>query len=735
MSYETLSFEVDGDGIALLTIDLPGESMNVWNEKLISEFGQAIDRFIGDDAIKGLVITSGKASGFLAGADLRMLQRNSRLAKEGTPGQLFESQFGMNAMFRKMETGGHPAKKLEKGEAFAKPVAAAINGLALGGGLEVCLACHYRVCADDPKIQLGQPEVQVGLLPGAGGTQRIPRLAGIANALQINTTGAPLKPQKALEQGLVHELAPRDEVVARAKAWVKANPQTAQPWDKKGFKFPGGGGAMHPGSVQTFMGANAMAQKQTQHNYPAVQAILSCTFEGSIVPMDTAIRLESKYFTKLMLDPVAGNMIRTLFVNKQAAEKGEKRPKNVEPTTLKKVGVLGAGMMGAGIANVTAAAGMQVVLIDRDMEAAEKGKAYSEGLLDQKVAKGRMTEEAKAEFLARITASTDFSELADVDLVIEAVFEDPAVKEDVIKRAEAAMPADKVFATNTSTLPITGLAKHSVRPDQFIGIHFFSPVDKMPLVEIIPGDQSGDKPLAVALDYVKKIKKTPIVVKDTRGFYTNRVVPPYINESMQMVTEGVNPALIENAARMLGMPVGPLALCDETSQELGLRISRATRAELGEDAVPRTKVDDLLELFVEKLGRKGRKSGGGFYEYPEGGKKRLWKGLQDHFPLSDDQPDVEEVKTRLLYANLVPAAKCFDEGIVSDPQSADLGAIFGWGFAPWTGGPMSHIDTIGMEAFVRTADRLAQQYGDRFSPPASFREMADKGEKLYKSAA
>ncbi|MEL6365961.1 MAG: FAD-dependent oxidoreductase [Pseudomonadota bacterium] len=735
MSYKTFSFEIDGDGIALLTIDLPGQSMNVWNEDLISEFGEAVDKFLADDAIKGLVVTSGKKSGFLAGADLRMLQRTASMRGSATPGEMFDAQFGMNAMFRKMETGGHPAKKLQKGEAFAKPVAAAINGLALGGGLEVCLACHYRVVADDPKLTLGQPEVQVGLLPGAGGTQRIPRLIGIANALQMNTTGAPVRPQKALEQGLVHEIAPRDEVVARAKAWVKANPQVAQPWDKKGFKFPGGGGAMHPGAVQTFMGANAMAQQQTQHNFPAVEAILSCTYEGSIVPMDTAIRLESKYFTKLMLDPVAGNMIRTLFVNKQAAEKGEKRPKNVEKQELKKVGVLGAGMMGAGIAYVTANAGMEVVLIDRDQESADRGKSYSAGILQKAVDKGRKTQEQMDEFLARIHPTPDYEKLADVDLIIEAVFEDPKVKEETIKKAEAIMPADKVFATNTSTLPITGLAKHSVRPAQFIGIHFFSPVDKMPLVEIIPGDETGDLPLAVALDYVAKIKKTPIVVKDTRGFYTNRVVPPYINESMQMITEGVNPALVENAAKMLGMPVGPLALCDETSQELGLRISRATRAELGDDAVPRTKVDDLLELFVEKLGRKGRKSGGGFYDYPEGGKKHLWKGLQEHFPLADDQPTVDEVKERLLYANLVPAANCYDEGIVSDPQSADLGAIFGWGFAPWTGGPMSYIDTIGAEEFVRTAERLAQRHGPRFQPPAKLREIAAAGGKLYDQAA
>ena len=477
-----------------------------------------------------------------------------------------------------------------------------------------------------------------------------------------------------------------------------------------------------------------MSQVQTWHNMPQIDKILSCIYEGSIVPIDTALRIESKYFTTLIQSAQTQNMIRSLFINKQAAEKGAKRPKNVDKTTINKVAVLGAGMMGAGIAYVTAKAGMEVVLLDREAAYAEKGKDYSRKLNEKGVSRGKLSKEKSEEMLARIKTTENYDDIADVDLVIEAVFEEPGIKADVIKKTEAVIGKDKIFASNTSTLPITGLAKNSERPDQFIGIHFFSPVDKMPLVEIIPGEESNDLSLATALDYVKKIKKTPIVVKDTRGFYTNRVVPPYCNEAMLLVTEGVNPALIDNCARILGMPVGPLALVDETSQELGLRISKATRAELGEEAVPRTAVDDLLELFVEKLGRKGRKSGGGFYEYPEGGKKHLWQGLQEHYPLAENQPTQEEVIERLLYSQLVPAAQCFHDGVVFDPESADLGAIFGWGFAPWTGGPMSHIDTIGMEEFVRTAERLAQQHGSRFAPPPSFRDMADKGEKLYKAA-
>ncbi|MEZ5982434.1 MAG: 3-hydroxyacyl-CoA dehydrogenase NAD-binding domain-containing protein [Parvularculaceae bacterium] len=734
MTYKAMKVEIDSDGIALVTIDLPGQSMNVWNADLMADFAAFVEDFAKNDKITGAVITSGKPSGFLAGADLRMLGSGAvGVGKDASPKQQFEAAFNLNRMLRMLETSGKPAKALEKGEAYAKPVAAAVNGLALGGGLELVLACHYRVVADNPKIQLGVPEVQVGLLPGGGGTQRLPRLAGLQNAAMMATQGKPIDPKTALGYGIVQEVVPAGEVVAKAKAWVKANPKAVQPWDKKGFKFPGGAGAMDPRSVQFFMAANAMAQRETNHNYPAVQYILSCLYEGSIVPFDTAIRIESKYFVKLLTSPQTRNMIRTLFINKQAAEKGEQRPKGVEKAVLKKVGVLGAGMMGAGIAYVTAKGGAEVVLLDRDQAYAEKGKGYSVGLVEKAVSRGKLAKDKGDEMLARITPTTDYNALKDVDLIIEAVFEDPDVKADVIKKTEAVIGKDVIFASNTSTLPITGLAKHSERPEQFIGIHFFSPVDKMPLVEIIPGARSGDKALATALDYVAMIKKTPIVVKDTRGFYTNRVVPPYLNEAMLMVAEGIKPALIENAAKLLGMPVGPLALTDETSLELGLRIMNSTKKELGADYKP-SGVEDLLETMVTKLGRKGRKSGGGFYEYPEGGKKHLWQGLSDYFPLAKDQPTADEAKERILYAQLVAAAQCYADGIVSDPQSADLGAIFGWGFAPWTGGPMSYIDTIGVDSFVRKAESLAQKYGARFAPPAKFREMAEKKETLYKAA-
>jgi 3-hydroxyacyl-CoA dehydrogenase / enoyl-CoA hydratase / 3-hydroxybutyryl-CoA epimerase len=727
--YKNIKFDVDGDGIATLAIDLENQSMNVWNAALIEEFEAAVDKVLGDDKIIGAVVTSAKDSGFLAGADLRMLGDSGA---NPSVADAYKAAFNLNRILRKMETGGKTAKALVKGET-TKPFAAAVNGLALGGGFELALACHYRVVSDSPKVKFGFPEVQVGLLPGAGGTQRTPRLAGIQNALQLCTSGRPIDAGKTKAQNLIDEIVPHGEIITKAKEWVKANPKTKARWDNKGFKFPGGQGAMDPRVVPVFAGAAALAQKMTNHNYPAVQKILSCVYEGSIVPFDTAISLESKYFTTLLMSAQTQNMIRTLFINKQAAEKGMARPKSVPKLDLNKIGVLGAGMMGAGIAYVAAKSGMDVVLLDRDDASAEKGKDYSRKLNDKGISRGKLTKEKSEAMLAKIKTTTDYNDLKDVDLIIEAVFEDPGVKKDVIEKTEAVIGKDVVFASNTSTIPITSLAKNSSRPENFIGIHFFSPVDKMPLVEIIPGQQSGDLPLAAALDFVGKIKKTPIVVSDTRGFYANSVVMPYLNEAMLMVKEGINPALIDNCAVHMGMPVGPLALSDETSQELGLRIMKSAQEEMGDKYQP-TGTEDLLEKFVNELGRKGRKSGGGFYDYPEGGKKYLWPELSKHFPLAENQPSPEEVKERLLYCQLVAVARCYAADVVHDPASADLGAIFGWGFAPWTGGPMSHIDTIGADSFVLTADRLAGLHGERFSPPDLFREKARSGEKFYKAA-
>ena len=725
----TFTIETDADGIAVMTIDLPGQSMNVWNADLIREFTDFIDEFASNDEIKGLVVTSGKDSGFLAGADLRML---SGMPADASAKDIFEENFKLQSAIRRMETAGRSAKDLMKGNAVAKPVVCALNGLALGGGMELALGAHYRIASDNGKVQMGQPEVQVGLIPGAGGTQRTQRLAGVQKAIQDCTLGKPMKAEEAHAAGYIDEIVPHAELIERAKQWCRDNPKSVQRWDQKGFRVPNGGaGAMNPKVAPIYAGASAMAQGATNHNYPAVRRILSAIFEGGIVPIDTALRIESKYFTQCLMEPQARNMIRTLFVNKQAAEKGMARPEGIEKYRPRKVGVLGAGMMGAGIAYVTAKSGAEVVLLDRDIPAAEKGKGYTDKLNEKAVGRGRMTKEKAEEMSARIHATDDYDDLKDVDLIIEAVFEDPDVKRDVIQKTEAVIGADVIFASNTSTIPIANLAKFSSRPEQFIGIHFFSPVDKMPLVEIITPDSTGDRALATALDYVGAIKKTPIVVADARGFYCNSVVIPYIGEAVKMVAEGIDPVLIDNVAVHMGMPVGPIALQDETSLELGLSIMRSAQKEMG-DAYEPTGTEEILETMVEKLGRKGKKNAKGFYEYPEdGGKKRIWPGLKEHFPLKADQPSAEEVEERLMYANLVPAAEMFARDVVHDPQSADLGAIFGWGFCPWTGGPMSHIDTIGLGEFVRTAESLAQKHGKTFSPPPKFRQMAEKGERLY----
>lgn len=727
--YKTFTLDLDADGILLMTINVPDQGMNVWDKHLIAEFPHFVDRLITDDAVKGAVICSGRDNAFLAGADLRMLEgRSGDLDKAA-----FEEGASLTRMFRRMETSGHTVRQMQREGKKAKPVACAIEGLALGGGLEVALACHHRVVADNPKIKLGLPEVLVGLLPGAGGTQRVPRLIGLQNAAMMCTQGKTLNPKKALAQGLISEVVEPGKTVEAAKAWVNANSEKGvlAPWDVRGFKVPGGAGAMNPKALQFFMAANAMAVKEGKNNYPAIKAIMSCLYEGTNIPIDTALAIEVKYFCTLLADPVSKNMIRTLFVNKQAAEKGAARPKGIPKLDIKKVGVLGAGLMGSGIAHVTAKAGIQVVSLDRTLEDAQKSVAYTKKILDKNVSRGRMTQEKADEFLARITPTDNYDDLKDVDLIIEAVFERPDVKADVIKKTEAVIGKNVVFASNTSTLPIGGLAKNSSRPDQFIGMHFFSPVEKMPLLEIIPHEGTGDIALAAAFDYNRKIKKTPIVVKDVRGFFTNRVFPPYANEASLMVTEGVGMALIENCAALLGLPIGPLAVSDDTTQKLGFDIMTSTREEMGDKYVP-SGTEEFMDNMVNKWNRAGRRFGAGFYDYDESGKRLgLWKGMTDHYPLADKQPSTEEVKERLMYAQLIPTAHCYAEAVVPDPQSADLGAIFGWGFPPWTGGPLSYIDTIGLDAFVATADTLAQRHGARFTPPQMFRDKAAAGELIY----
>ena len=716
---DNFKIDVDADGIALVTFDVPGRSMNTITTKVMAELPELVERLKTDAAIKGAVLTSGKATGFCAGADLTEL---SASAGAGTPKEAFELLYGLNKSLRGLETCG-------------KPVAIALNGLALGGGFEIALACHYRVAADDNKIQLGLPEGKVGLIPGGGGTQRLPRMVGVMAAGPLLLESKILRPKEALSQGLINAVVPAGEVVAAAKAWVRSG-DPVQPWDKQGYKLPGGG-PYHPQGSQVFMLGAAILRKNTYGNYPAQLNMLKAVYEGVQVPMDTALRIESRYFVKTMGTPQAKGMIRTLFVSMQELGKGAARPEGQAPFDTKKVAVLGAGMMGAGIAYVQAMAGIETVLIDVTQESADKGKAHAEELLKKRVSRGQMTAEKMAATLALITATTDFALVKGSDLVVEAVFENREVKAEATRKAEAHLAQTAVFGSNTSTLPISGLAEASVRPERFIGIHFFSPVDKMMLVEIIRGRQTSDEATARAIDYVLKIKKTPIVVNDSRGFYTSRCFMTFLQEGMEMLIEGVAPAMIDNVGRMTGMPRGPLEMTDDVALDLAYKIVQQTAKDLGEAYKPGL-MDALLKSMVADLGRYGRKNGKGFYDYPEGGgAKTLWPGLKDlaKVTTASSTPElVEELKTRLLYRQAVEAARCFEEGVVTAARDADVGAILGWGFAPWTGGPLSMIDGIGTAAFVATCDRLAKTYGPRFEPPKLLRDMAARGEGFYGKA-
>ncbi|QIA25627.1 3-hydroxyacyl-CoA dehydrogenase NAD-binding domain-containing protein [Mesorhizobium sp. AA22] len=724
MSYTNFTLDIDADGIALVTWDMPGRSMNVFTEEAMLELNAIVDKVASDAAIKGAVITSGKDS-FSGGADITMLQKmlatfaaDKAKDLDKATKALFENAGYMSGLFRKLETSG-------------KPWVSAINGTCMGGAFELSLACHGRVAADSDKVKMALPEVKIGIFPGAGGTQRVPRLTDQQQALQMLTSGQTLSPQKAKSMGLIHEIAEPKKLVETAKAMIKNGLKPVAPWDEKGFKLPGG-------PVYSVAGANlwppaiAILRRETYGNYPAAAAILKCVYEGLLVPFDTALRIEQRYFTEIMQTREAAAMIRSLFVSLQELNKGARRPSGVPETKFKKIGVLGAGFMGAGIAYVTAKAGIPVVLLDRDMEAAAKGKAHSDSLISDQVRKGRAKPEDKDRLLSLITPTADYADLAGCDLVVEAVFEDSGVKKDATEKAEAMLKPSAVFASNTSTIPITSLAKNSARPKNFIGIHFFSPVDKMMLVEIILGKKTGDKALAAAIDFVRAIKKTPIVVNDTRGFYVNRCVLRYMSEAYKMLIEGVPAPMVENAAKAAGMPVGPLALTDETAIDLAQKIMKQTMRDLGENAVD-PKQMALINTLVDTHGRFGRKNGKGFYDYPQKpAKKKVWPGLKDLYPqLAPEKVGYEELKQRLLVTIALEAARVMEEGIVTDPREADVGSILAFGFAPFTGGVLSYIDGIGAKKFVKIAKGLQKKYGAEFKAPKLLLDMAEKGETFY----
>ncbi|GJD79300.1 enoyl-CoA hydratase [Methylobacterium gregans] len=728
MDLKNFRFETDADGVALATWDMPGRSMNVITEAVMDELAQIVEAVAGEAGIKGCVITSGKDN-FSGGADLTMLQGLGRAYEElrATAGEeaamvrFFEESRRLSLLFRRLETCG-------------KPFAAAISGICLGGAFELALACHHRVVSDDPKTRVGLPEIKVGLFPGGGGTQRVARLMQTGDALQMLFKGEQIRPQMAKGMGLVHAVAPKDEIIAQAKAWILGGGSAVAPWDVPKFKAPSGK-VYSPAGMMIWPPANAIYRRETHDNYPAAKAILASVYEGLQLPMDLGLRVESRYFAMILRTTEAQAMIRTLFISMGELNKGARRPKDVPPTALKRVGVVGAGFMGAGVAYVTANAGLDVVLIDQSIEAAEKGKAYAHKLVTDQINKGRAKTADREALLARIRTSADYADLKDCDLVIEAVFEDPRVKADVIRQVEAAIGPDAVFASNTSTLPITGLAEASARPERFVGIHFFSPVEKMMLVEIIRGRATGDRAVATALDYVRAVRKTPIVVNDSRGFFANRCVTAYLLEGHKMLLEGVPPAMIESAGRQAGMPVGPLSLNDEVALDLGLKIARATEAQLGPDAVDPAQKQLLVEL-VENQGRLGRKNRKGFYDYPEGAPKRLWPGLKELQPthLDPDSVDFAELKHRLLVVQALEAARTVGEGVVVDPREADVGSILGFGFAPFTGGALSYIDFMGAGAFVALAQSLESRHGPRFSVPENVLAMARDGGTFYGAA-
>jgi 3-hydroxyacyl-CoA dehydrogenase/enoyl-CoA hydratase/3-hydroxybutyryl-CoA epimerase len=725
MNLANFRFETGADGVALLTWDMPGRSMNVITPQVMDDLDAAITAVVANADIKGCVIASGK-SAFSGGADLSMLQQGAaeyakalkEKGEEAANRLFFENSRRLSLLYRRLETCG-------------KPFAVALHGVCLGGSFELALACHYRVMADDDKTKVGLPEIKVGLFPGAGGTTRVSRIMQTGDALQFLFRGDQLKSKAALGAKLVHEVAPKAEIVDRARAWIAGGGKALAPWDAKDFKNPSGK-VFSPTGMMIWPAANAILRRETYNNYPAARAILHSVYEGLQLPMDQALTVESRWFAHILRSKEAAAMIRSLFLSKNELEKGAHRPADAPPTNLKKIGVIGAGFMGAGVAYVSALNGLEIVLIDRDQESADKGKGTIDRLISGSVAKGRATAADKEALLARVTATADYAALAGCDLVVEAVFEDRGVKEATIRKAQAVVGPDVVVASNTSTLPITSLAEYADKPENFIGIHFFSPVEKMLLVEVIMGEKTGDRALATALDFIRIIKKTPIVVNDTRGFYANRCVLNFVREGQIMLTEGVPAAMIENVAKMAGMPVGPLSLNDEVALDLGWKILQATKKDLGDAAIdPRQ--EKVLGFMVEKEGRFGRKNGKGFYDYHPDGKKNLWPGLAalTATPLDPDALDVEELKQRFLVTQAVEAARTLAEGVVTDPREADVGSILCFGFAPFTGGTLSYIDGMGAKAFVALCDALAAKYGPRFTPPQLLRDMAAKGETFY----
>ncbi|MBK3506012.1 3-hydroxyacyl-CoA dehydrogenase NAD-binding domain-containing protein [Pseudomonas sp. MF6747] len=710
---DAIRYEKGQDQIVVLTLDMPGQSANTMNGVYREAMAATVARLEAEkDGIAGVVITSAKKT-FFAGGDLNELIKVDKAhAKE-----FYDGVVVLKAQLRRLETLG-------------RPVVAAINGAALGGGWEICLACHYRVALDDNATQLGLPEVTLGLLPGGGGVVRMVRMLGLEKALPYLLEGKKVRPQQALQAGLINALArDRDELLAKSRAWILANPEARQPWDNKAYQIPGGTPS-NPKVAQMLAIAPSILRSKTHGCFPAPEKILCAAVEGAQVDFDTAHLIETRYFTELVTGQVAKNMIGTLWFQLNEINAGSSRPQGFAPYVTRKVGVLGAGMMGAGIAYVSASAGIEVVLKDISLAAAEKGKAHSAALLDKKISRGQLTAEQRDITLARIHPTQDDADLAGCDLIIEAVFEDRELKAKVSAAAQRVVGSDAVIASNTSTLPISGLANAVPDQGKFIGLHFFSPVDKMPLVEIIKGAHTRDETLARGFDFVLQIKKTPIVVNDSRGFFTSRVFGTFTNEGIAMLGEGVAAPMIETEARKAGMPVGPLAVSDEVSLSLMSHIRQQTAKDLQAEgkAPPTHPATQVIDLLVNEYKRAGKAAGGGFYDYPQGAQKHLWPELKARFEQPDNQISPQDVRDRLLFIQAIETVRCVEEGVLRSTADANVGSIFGIGFAAWSGGALQFINQYGLNDFIARARYLAEQYGERFSPPALLLEKAAQGD-------
>jgi 3-hydroxyacyl-CoA dehydrogenase/enoyl-CoA hydratase/3-hydroxybutyryl-CoA epimerase len=707
---DLFEFEVGTDGIGILSINQVNNPTNLFSTEFITAYIELANQVVADKEIKGMILTSGRSM-FMPGADLRELQTMG-----DDPQKTFDGTMQMHQALRALETAG-------------KPFVAAINGTAMGGGLELCLTCHHRIVLNSVKIKLGFPEAKVGLLPAGGGNSKVPYLLGIQNSLMYLLQGKEVRPAQALKDGLIDDLAEsQEELIQKAKDWILANPNPVQPWDNKKHRVPGGD-VWSANGVQTLVGAAGNLSKMAHGNYPAQNYIIKVIHDGLPITIDRALEIEARYFIKLLASKEAKNMIRTGFMELQKAKKGIARPKTEPAYEIKKLGILGAGMMGAGIAYVSAKAGMDVVLKDVSQEGAEKGKAYSKAILDKAISKNRSTPEKAEALLSKIEATTDPASMKDCDLVIEAVFEDPKLKAIVTAETEAVLGADKVYASNTSTIPITELAKASSRPANFIGIHFFSPVEKMPLVEIIVGEKTEAKAIAAAVDYTVAIGKIPIVVNDSRGFYTSRCFGTFVSEGSFMVEEGVPAAMVENVAKGEGMAVGPLAVIDEVTLTLGLHVYESDPTQNKPAFQERSY--KMQKDLVDNHGRKGKKWGAGFYDYPKGSPKKLWPGLAEKYNSNVAYLDKETVGKRILHRQAIEAFKCLEEGVLKSVVDGDLGSVLGWGFPIFTGGALSYIDFVGMQQFVAECDDFSSRFGARFAVPDALRALSEAGKSIH----